>query len=433
MALTNTAQSVFSVTIIGATETIIMDNDDIREIYFVEDIYSYLKTGKMICRDTRGLSEFLPIVGNERIIIEYGTTYGGGESYIIKELEFVIIKVEEIENTNDKHRHFLSFFFIEEPHRNLHMAHHSRSYLCELYTDIIEHILANHVGITSFTNFEPCNEEIHYFYTGLKTPAQCVEWLGSRCSGAGSGQPGYLLYSSSQNPGAPYNFVTLETLLQQGTQMPPYAGPYTIGAHHEYNINKIIKYYNGRVDKRAIEKLMYYINLGFDIQRKRYLKNEYFYMDALSRFTCLGDFSLFEEGIDTPLSVNQELTGEFEEEFIMKNIYFGDWIKRYCLQNLATVILEGHVERYCGGMIEIMWPSANDEELFDKNMNGLFLVKSITHMFSPLQKPVYTQKMVLIKNAYNDSEGNLTSAVKVNKKVVHIERSTFDNTDVRGL
>lgn len=435
MAVTNDAQSIFSVTIVGSTDTIIMDNDDVREIYFIEDIYSYLKTGCMLCRDTRALTEFLPIVGGETITIEYGSLEPGGKEYVIKKFTFDMIKVSEVENTNEKHRHFLKFFFIESPHKRLHMEHYSRSYMCMKYTEIIADILDRHAGMPpgKFLQFEHCKEEIHYFYTALKTPAQNVEWLANRGSGDNSGQPGFLLYSSTQDEGAPYNFVTLELMLQQGMQMPPYAGPYTIHAPNEYNINKIIKYVDGRIDKRALEKMMYYIGLGYDIRRKRYLRNEYKYKEGLDKFTCLGDFSLFHEGTDAILSCNQELTAEVEEKEIMKNIYFGDWIKRYCLQHTVSVILEGHSQRYCGGMIEIVWPSANDDEVFDKNMNGLFLVKSITHSFVPIQKPVYTQKMILIKNGYNDSDGKLTPASKVNKKLVIPEKNPYDRQGVRGM
>jgi hypothetical protein len=272
----------------------------------------------------------------------------------------------------------------------------------------------------------------------LKTPAQNIEWLTSRDIGGGSGQPGFLLYSSTQEPETPYNLWTLETLLLQNTQMPPYAGPYTIGSHHEYNINKILHYSDGRVDKRALERMMKFINLGYDIKRKRYIKGEYDYIKALDKFTCLGEFSLFDSGIDEILSSDQELTGESgcmdtPTEEILSNIYYGDWIKRYCLQHLVEVILEGHVERYCGGMIEIMWPSAKDDDIYDKNMVGNFLVKSITHHFVPIQKPVYTQKMVLIKNGYHESEGNLTPAAKVNSKVVQLYENPWKNSKVRGL
>jgi hypothetical protein len=434
MAVQDIAQSAFAVTIYGNTDTVIMDNDDVRELYFIEDIYSYLKSGCLLCRDARGLAEFLPLVGNEKISIVYGT-HDGGRGYVTKKLWFDIIKIDEIENTNNKQRHMLKFFFIESPHKRLHMEHYSRSYKCDTYVNMAKDILERHAGISSFNHFETNSEILQYFYTGLKTPAQCVEWLLSRASSDTTGQPGFLLYSSTESDGNPYNLRTLEAMLQQGNLMPPYTTPeyYSIHSRNQYDINKIIKYNVGRPDQKSLERMMSYVNLGFDIKRKRYLKNIYTYEDALARFTCLGSYSLFDVGWNAILSSAQELSAEVEEEKIMKNIYFGDWIKRYCLQHTVSVIVEGHVDRYCGGMIKILWPTSSDNELFDKNMDGLYLVKSITHSFSPLQKPVYNQKMILIKNGYDDSDGTLTKAAKINKSAVVPTNNTITDSSVRGV
>ncbi len=435
----DTAQSAFSVTITGNTDTVVLDNNNVVDLYFIEDIYSYLKTGCLVCADTQGMAEFLPLVGNETITIDYGTIPAGSKGkafYVTKNFTFDIVKMAEIEPTNNKHRKYMKFFFIEAPHRRLHMERYSRSYKCDTYVNFAIDILDRHAGMPpgKFIQVENCLEILQYFYTGLKSPAQCIEWLLSRASSDASGQPGFLVYSSTQDMAMPYNLVSLETLLQQGTLMPPISSPehYSIHSNNPWEINKILKYSDNRPDHSSLEKMMSYIGIGFDIKRKIYLRNVYTYQDALERFTCLGDFSLFDTGWNSIQSCNQELTGEFEEEAIMKNLYFGDWIKRYCLQHTVSVILEGHVDRYCGGMISILWPTSSDDEIFDKNMDGLYLVKSVTHSFSPLQKPVYTQKMVLIKNGYNDSDGVLTPAVKVNKKATSPEIPLFYG-NARGL
>jgi hypothetical protein len=70
-------QSVFSVTIIGNADTVVVENDNVVDLYFVEDIYSYLKTGCLMCADTQGMSEWLPLVGNEKIIIDYDISLDG--------------------------------------------------------------------------------------------------------------------------------------------------------------------------------------------------------------------------------------------------------------------------------------------------------------------------------------------------------------------
>ncbi|MFW6377492.1 MAG: hypothetical protein ACOCZ5_02485 [bacterium] len=49
----------------------VLSGDEVIQLYFVEDIFSYCMTGKMIFTDTRGLFEFGPITGNETIKIHY--------------------------------------------------------------------------------------------------------------------------------------------------------------------------------------------------------------------------------------------------------------------------------------------------------------------------------------------------------------------------
>jgi hypothetical protein len=62
-----------------------------------------------------------------------------------------------------------------------------------------------------------------------------------------------------------------------------------------------------------------------------------------------------------------------------------------------------------------MWPSGDYVSVVDKNMMGKYLVKSITHNFTPLDPTPYTQRMILIKNGYHDSDNTaLTKAVKKN-------------------
>ena len=97
---------------------------------------------------------------------------------------------------------------------------------------------------------------------------------------------------------------------------------------------------------------------------------------------------------------------------VLKNIFYNDFIRRYSLHNTVKLMLLGHDKRYAGQKIEIMWPSANRKEIYNALDSGEYLIKSITHQFSPLTTPLYTQTIVLIKNAYNSSKiiGNTKTA-----------------------
>jgi hypothetical protein len=49
-----------------------LDASSVRQFYFIEDIFSFCVTGKIIFTDERGIFEFGPLTGNETISIVYG-------------------------------------------------------------------------------------------------------------------------------------------------------------------------------------------------------------------------------------------------------------------------------------------------------------------------------------------------------------------------
>jgi len=61
----------------------------------------------------------------------------------------------------------------------------------------------------------------------------------------------------------------------------------------------------------------------------------------------------------------------------------------------------------------VEWPSGDEEEHYNKHLHGLYLIKSITHVFNGHKKPAYQQKMVCIKNGYGNS--NVADLVKSTK------------------
>ena len=56
-------------------------------------------------------------------------------------------------------------------------------------------------------------------------------------------------------------------------------------------------------------------------------------------------------------------------------------------------------------------------EKYNKGFGGRYLIKSITHFFGMGRSSVYTQRMVLLKNAYNDLD--LTSLVPATKTNIY--------------
>ncbi len=406
---------LFSITISNNKDFYRFRNEDIIEMYFIEDIYSFVKTGKMIFRDIDGILEFLPLTVGETLLIEYGSSIDDKGSIETKSFNFVVHKISRVE-CEQSQRNLIELLFVENGHYKLHNNNFSLSFKDKKYTDIIKSILTKHVSIPfeSFIEWEDSSDEIQYFYTGLKTPSTDLKWLMERCKGKKSEVSGYLLYSNTKESNNSFNLITLESLLKQTKYMQPESVYQMYSSNINY-INNIISYSINKVDYVSLGYLSKGVVLGYDINRKKYIRREYDYKEVIKDYTILGGYSLFDSSTIGIVSSHEELSGESNPD-VMDNIYKSNWIKRYCLQQTVDIVVIGDVRRYSGGMIDIMWPSGDKSSMMDKNMMGNYLVKSITHHFAPTNANVYTQKMVLIKNGYYDSDDDsLTEATKKNK------------------
>jgi hypothetical protein len=184
-------------------------------------------------------------------------------------------------------------------------------------------------------------------------------------------------------------------------------------------INHINSMTISAMDKTTMDFLIKRVYLGYDIYRKYMIKREFEYCESADNFTMMGNYTLFNgDDLKKYLPRGKEiLTGEAGDKFmdvkcLMENMYWGEWIKQYCLQQLVSIIVRGDVMRYAGGQIEIAWQSGSTDDKFNKQMIGRYLVKSITHQFSSYTVPAYNQKMVLIKNGYYDTDADLYIAAK---------------------
>ena len=51
---------------------ITLTTDQVKEFYFIEDIFSFCVTGKITFTDRNGIFEFGPLTGNEMLSVVYG-------------------------------------------------------------------------------------------------------------------------------------------------------------------------------------------------------------------------------------------------------------------------------------------------------------------------------------------------------------------------
>lgn len=396
MAEKDTNTGLYSVYITIGDEEFYIAVQDIENFYFIEDIFSYSTVGKIQFNDRHGIMEFGPVTGNEEI----GLVYGQEDE---RERKFDIFKMGKIipssaSNTPGRDN-YLEVIFVDKMFFNLSYNVYSVSWKDKKYSDVIRDISTEALGVESFNQFEETNESFDLFYMPYWTPKQTIDWIMKRSSGVESGNPSYLFYNDFRGT----NFVTLEKLLRQRRLMTINNndnGIYRFKTRNLADLNKILSFQVSGVDNHAKKELKGGYRLGYDFNRKKFIRRSNTYSDSLSQFTMLGRRSLFPDISEENADIDN--LGELKAS-VLDNIYQNEWMKRYSMQQTLSIIVGGHEERVPGGMIEIEWPSSDEKEMFNKNMGGKYLIKSITHQFSS-GSPHYRQKLILIKNAYEDSD-----------------------------
>jgi len=394
-----------------------IDFNSIEYLYLIEDLYSFCMTGRIKFIDRIGISEFGPLNGSEKMKIRFGNDGGEGNYNNITMNIQKIEKIDRVNETRPASNDMIELVLVDEFYQQWHSHFWSKSWVDTKISDIIKDIATNHVGITEFDNFEPTREVLPYFDTHNRTPAECISWLMNRASGRESKQPGYLCYHGNNNEKDTfgYNLITLEQLMQNKEWMPPYdqndKAAYMFENDSQYYINKIKNHKVLNIDLNAIKSLSGGTLMGWDIKRKKLIKQVYTYEDAVDKFTILGRNTLFPTELQ--ISKTTVKVDGYSNEGIMDNLWFGNWYKEYCNQQLVHITVDGHTKRQVGGMIRVIWPSHQEgesntvsynKETFNKQLDGRFLIKSITNYFSKdIPMTGWQQKLVCIKNGYTSS------------------------------
>lgn len=405
-------ESKYSVTIEFENGIYKIDNGSIIELYFIEDIFSYSITGQIQFVDVHGILELGPITGNEVINIFYGSK----ETQLHR--SFLIYKVSNISQMSgarSENKSVCEILFVDYSFILFNNREYSYSWSDYYFSDIIKNLLEDFCEIKSFGHWDQCNEQLSY-YSPWWNINQNITYLLPLMSNKKNNLGGYLMYSSTQGEeDSTFNLTNLESLFSQKDKLKVHKNDdsiYTFSSPNDYYVNKILTWNISSIDRTGINDLKGGTYYGYDINRKKMLLEKYTYTDLLNESTILGTHSLFNKIDDN--SVIHNNTG-FNDESLIKNIAYDNWIKRYSLQQLLTIVVYGHEKRYCGTMIDISWPSHFKSEKFNFNLGGLYLIKSITHYFNTKSTPVYKQKIVLMKNGYNFSKSEqLVKATKTN-------------------
>ncbi len=418
----NTSQ--FTVSIGTENGWIVLKGDEVIQLYFVEDIFSYCMTGKLVFTDTSGIFEFGPITGNEVIQIHYssGDSEVSGDSG--KEWAFKVYKVariDQLKEADPEKEESIEIFFADFMFFNLHFTQHSRAwkdkYIHDIVQDIGNDMLLADKHPEGWNNLEETDTELDLFYMPYWYPSTALSWLCKRAKGMVEEEAGYLFYNSING----VNFVSLGKLMNGNLMDISGMGDakYVFEDANPQYLNKILNWSISGIDMTALKNIAGATKLGFNSHTKSFIKKEFTYADMIDKHNVLGTKSLFPD-ISNEKST-YDIIGTSENE--IDNLYQNAWNKRYDIQYCLSMIVRGHEDRYPGGLIEVDWRSIDDEEQkYNQHLDGVYLIKSITHVFSGYNNVPYKQRIVCMKNGYYDSDIDLLSANKVPGLVTRTRR-----------
>jgi hypothetical protein len=416
-----------------------LEAGDIQQFYFIEDIFSFCMVGKMIFEDRYGIVENGPFTGNERILLAYGETKS-------RRLLFDIIKIEKMtmsSPTKSSSGTQLVIYFVDTTYKYFTKKRFSTSWKKTNNKKILEDILykmcqgsSNNEKII-LKRYDPTDNKSD-FVIPYWTPIESMLWLNKKTYPKASQNKGnnkiggYLYYNNTywddgETKNKDNNFTAAWKSINYLFGFPTtnknewidHENPFLFsGSPGEKEsptyVNKILDWKYSGIDFSSIKKIQGGHMLGYNFDGKDLIDRKYKYSKKndtekvhygmIEEIAGLGNKSLFPDISELDSEIT--LTG-FDNNNDLDNGYFYDWLKNYSKQQSLSVIVRGWEERFAGMMVkDLYWKSFDAEDLGgNQNMIGPYLIKSVTHNFGTKQG--YTQRLVLLKNAYYKSEASL--------------------------
>lgn len=419
---TTVKQGVYSIMILMERGPIIIDSTAIVSCYFVEDIFKNCMSGKLTFQDRYGMQELGGFSGNEKVIIIYGV---GNKT---RELMFDIWKVGKINQQAASGRTqesaLIEITFIDTFFPNLNLRKYSRSFVQETTTDIVKWII-NKMMLVENTKLQldvdDSNTRVD-FVMPYWSPRVAINYLMKRSRSIKTGEGGYLYYhnTADEKRSMKLNVKSINYLLGDidGTLDPD---AYVMTSQDLTIENKILEYTMTGLDRNSNVKIRGGSWKGYNFLRKKLIEQDLTYSEGIDRTILLGGASLY--GKIDDIASNISITGETNQD-LLKNVSYSEWAKRYNMQYIVSIVVEGNEKRFAGQHIQIAWPSYLKQEKFNKALQGKYMIKSVTHHFGPGQNYQYTQKLVLIKNAYHKMDSSYLMEA-VNKNISQGKQKTI--------
>jgi len=411
-------KQLFSVVLVTEKGPLILNNGDITDLYFIEDIFKFCMLGTITFNDRYNILEYGPFTGNEKIAIIYSVE-GETKADKSRELIFDVWKVGRIQQIGtgirEESENLITMNFVDPFYSGFTLRKYSRSWSNKKYSEIMKDILNNMVffkqGGRKFNVEDSTNKTD--FIIPYWSPQTAIRWLMRRAKGVTSDTSGYLCFNNTADVFS-HNLVTMNyLLLDYGKTFDPV--PYVFNDSKVSSDNKILEWWMSGIDLNSNAGIRGGTWKGYDFRTKKLLNHEHVYSNGADSTIMLGRQTLYNQIDD--VSSSNVMVGDSSDD-LLGNISYNDWAKRYNMQMIFNIIVEGNEKRYAGQQIEIKWPSwvrnTGDQVQYNDLFKGKYLIKSVTHSFNPGSTFYYKQRLVLIKNAYT----------KINSKILYKSKNT---------
>jgi len=405
-------KGVVSVMILAESGNAILMNEDIYKLYFVEDIFGFSIVGKLIFNDRFNFMELGPFTGQERIAVFYGK--GKSDKNMIFDIWSVVRISQSGPGIRETSENMFELNLVDPFFMPTTLRRFSKSWKDQKYSQIMKDIL-NNMCLVKDGGFPLKVEESSNstdFIIPYWTPKNALNFLTRRAKGKRSGSSGYLIFNNTVD-GITTNVKTLNYLLAD-TDKTLDKKPYKFQSDELSGKNKILEWWFSGLDRTGNQTLRGGYWRGFDFNTKKLLQMGYKYSDGSDNNVMLGRKTLYGQIDD--LNSSNHLVGDSDID-TLSDIAFSDWSKRYNLQFVLNIIVEGDETRHAGQHIEIEWPGFTGEQSkMNDALKGKYMIKSVTHNFMGGGHFPYKQRLVCIKNSYH----NINSSLLYDSKITNL-------------
>jgi hypothetical protein len=389
-------------------------NDYLIEFNLVEDIFSNFLHGQILINDSNNILSKLPIIGDEILIVSYGTP--SLQSYFRKVFHVYSVTDQTTVSDNNTQTYILHFCSIEAAFdANIAVYKSFNGNVSDVAFEIYETYLKNDKYVkfteTSIESSDSLQSQFLYSETQNKlkfispgwSPAKCINWLCSKAIPRDGKACDFLFWEST----AGFFFSSIEDLMFEAEKTNKVAGEYYYIPAGNFESSDVFKQLFMAQSFQVVnfnDNLKNYLNgfyankiITFDPITKKYASKDFDYPTEYDNFTHTeGKLSVapFAKEVfrnsDSYVKIypsNAKLfsgiTNNYTERMI--DIFGNRHTKLSELDNFKiNLTVHGRSDLYAGSMIKFNFPDTTNHESSndfgnDKLYSGTYLVSTIRH------------------------------------------------------